>query len=154
MNRPSVHRLSRVAAACAAVVCAAVVCVVVAASGCSLPLPPPSPLQPAPPFHYLPRDTLQSAMWTLADNVTTLDHLLDDGAAPQADVVAALDGMQHAVSTLGAPGTATNHPLLDRELPRFALDIAAARRDAAATPPSYLLARSLSSACLRCHGGR
>lgn len=126
-------------------------CAVVAA--CSLPLPPPSPLLPAPPFQYIARPRLQSAMWRLADGVTAVDHLLDEAPPDAAGVLAALDDMQAAVATLSSPGQQTNHPRLDQELPRFALEIAAARDDAARDPPQYAGARALSSSCLRCHGG-
>ena len=59
--------------------------------------------------------------------------------------------MRDAASTVSAPGQTTNHPRLDQEMPRFLLDLAAAREAAAASPPQLAPARALSSTCLRCH---
>ncbi len=122
--------------------------------GCSLPLAVPTPTLQAPSFQYIERPRLQSAMWTFADSVTALDHLLGpeaEGEVPQQQVIDILEGMEVAAATVSAPGQATNHPRLDQELQGFQLDIAAARAAAAATPPDYRRAAAVPLACLRCH---
>lgn len=124
------------------------------AVGCSLAIPTPT-LQ-APGFQYIEHKRIESAMWRLADDVTNLDLLLEhpedkDAPVDVERVVGLIDDMSEAASTLSSPGQATNHPRLDKELPRFLLDLAAAREAAAATPTRLEPARSLSSACLRCH---
>ena len=126
------------------------------AAACTLPLAIPTPTLQAPGFQYIEHKRIESAMWRLADDVTNLDLLLDhpddkDAPVDVERIVGLIDDMSAAASTLSSPGQATNHPRLDRELPRFLLDLAAAREAAAATPTRLEPARSLSSACLRCH---
>ena len=67
---------------------------VVAGAACSLPLTLPAPTMQAPGFQYVERPRLQSAMWTLADCVTALDHLLGpemEAEVPQQQVIAILE---------------------------------------------------------------
>ncbi|MDP2341875.1 MAG: hypothetical protein Q8O67_13030 [Deltaproteobacteria bacterium] len=133
----------------------AVAVVVVVVDGCTLPLAVPTPTLQAPSFQYIERPRLQSAMWRLADNITALELLLQPGGEISRDaVLQVLDDMQSTASTVSAPGQTTNHPRLDRELPRFLLDLAIAREAVARDPPAYAAAAALPTACARCHSAR
>lgn len=111
-----------------------------------------------PDFNYVPREQMQSAMWQLAGEVRDLDRTLRDQAVVepgrQSRVLAILERMNGTASRLGGPGEASNHPHLDRNLPRLRNDIVAARTAASASPPSYALAGAVSGACIYCHEAR
>jgi hypothetical protein len=123
---------------------------------CTLPLDVPTPTIQAPSFQFIERPRLQTAMWRLADDVTALELMLhhSEGEVERAEVVRILDDMESAAATISAPGQQTNHPRIDQELPRFLLDLAAAREAASRDPPVYRPAEELSSACVRCHSAR
>jgi hypothetical protein len=111
-----------------------------------------------PDFTYLPREKIESAMWQLATGVRELDMTLRDerigDGEKQARVLGVLERMQRAADRLDAQGGASNHPLLDRKIPRLGADISAARLAAAGEPPNYALAGSVSGACIYCHTAR
>lgn len=134
----------------------ALAAVVVVVVGCTLPLSVPTPTLQAPSFQYIERPRLQTAMWRLADNVTALELLLQPGGdeISRDAVLQVLDDMQSNASTVSAPGQTTNHPRIDRELPRFLLDLAMAREAVARDPPAYAAAAALPTACARCHSAR
>jgi hypothetical protein len=108
-----------------------------------------------PDFRYIPKDQVDSAMWQMAAAVRELDYTLRNESlaepAKQEVVLALLDRMQATSDRLDSGARDTNHPLLDRKVPRLAADIQAARIAASATPPRYSLAGSVSGACIYCH---
>jgi hypothetical protein len=108
-----------------------------------------------PDFRYIPRDQVDSAMWQMAAAVRELDSTLRDEALPepakQQRVLSVLDRMQVTSDRLDSGARDSNHPLLDRKVPRLSADIQAARIAAGAAPPRYALAGSVSGACIYCH---
>ena len=125
-------------------------------SGCALPLPVRA-LTYAPSFQYIEPARLREAMWRMAEDVNALDAVMRpqvDADIPQAEVVRLLDDIREAASKITAPGQTTNHPMLDRNLQSFLIDIALAREAAARTPPSYFLTGSVTGSCLNCHARR
>ena len=108
-----------------------------------------------PDFHYIPKDKLDSAMWQMAAAVRDLDSTLRDEAlaepAKQERVLALLDQLRATSGRLDGGARPTNHPLLDRNVPRLTTDIEAARLAASASPPRYTLAGEVSGACIYCH---
>jgi mono/diheme cytochrome c family protein len=110
-----------------------------------------------PSFEYIDPSRLQSAMWELAFEVQRLDrslqHPADDPADQQRHVAEILSRMDGAVDRLSTPGRVTQHPLLNRNLPRFREQVRRARADAALDPPNYFAATMLLGSCAACHGG-
>lgn len=111
-----------------------------------------------PDFAYVPREKVQSAMWQLAAGVRELDQTLRDDALAEPEkrqrVVAVLERMESARGRIDPKGEASNHPLLERGLPRLGADISLARTAAGADPPRYVLAGAVSGACIYCHVAR
>ena len=111
-----------------------------------------------PDLTYIPREKVESAMWQMAAGVSELDETLRDETAGEPEkqrrVLSVLERMQHAADRLDAQGGASNHPLLDRKLPRLGADISAARIAAGAEPPRYALAGAVSGACIYCHSAQ
>lgn len=109
-----------------------------------------------PDFRYIEREQLRSAMWQLAHHVRELDREIESAETQdrRKEIVAHLAGMDAAVATLDSTGWPSNHPLVDMNLARFRRDIRLAREAAERDPPSLVLARSLTAACVYCHGGR
>jgi hypothetical protein len=109
-----------------------------------------------PSFEYIEQSRLQSAMWELAWEVRRLDHALreptSDPAAQQQQIAEILSRVETAVDGIATPGRVTQHPLLNRNLPRFRDLVDRARSDAARTPPSYFTATTLVGSCSACHG--
>lgn len=109
-----------------------------------------------PSFEYIEQSRLQSAMWALAWEVRSLDHALrasaGDSAAQQQQVAEILSRLEAAVDGIATPGRVTQHPLLNRNLPRFREQVRRARIDAARTPPNYFTATTLVGSCSACHG--
>jgi hypothetical protein len=95
-------------------------------------------------------------MWVLASEVRRLDRTLrqpaGDPAEQQRLVGEILMRMDGAVDDIATPGRVTQHPLLNRNLPRFREQIQRARADAARTPPNYFSATTLVGSCSACHG--
>jgi uncharacterized membrane protein YccC len=108
-----------------------------------------------PDFRYLPKDQVDSAMWQMAEAVRELDSALRDDElaepAKQRRILELLDRMQATSDRLDAGARNTNHPLLERKVPRLGADIQAARIAASASPPRYALAGAVSGACIYCH---
>lgn len=108
-----------------------------------------------PDFRYIPNKQVDSAMWQMAAAVRELDATLRNEAlgepAKQQRVLALLDRMQATSDRLDSGARDTNHPLLDHKVPRLSADIQAARIAASDTPPRYVLAGSVSGACIYCH---
>lgn len=103
-------------------------------------------------FHYLEKQQVRGAMDKIAKEVVALEALLRAEAAPeQAQVVLHLDGMIAAAGELEGSASASNHPILDANLPTFRRDLTAARAAAAKDPPNYYLAGSVAGACQYCH---
>lgn len=109
-----------------------------------------------PSFEYVERSNLESAMWQLAVDIRRLDRTLrepaSDPAQHQQQVVEILTQVQEAVGSIATPGRVTQHPLLNRNLPRFRELVQRARDDVARTPPNYYSATALSGSCSACHG--
>jgi len=108
-----------------------------------------------PDFEYIEQDKLESTMWLLASQVTTLDSLLDsEDPVPRDQVVSLLKGIERSANQLDTGGRPTNHPLLTQRLPGFLHTVRRARRAAEATPPRYFQAGTVSGACMSCHAKR
>jgi hypothetical protein len=109
-----------------------------------------------PSFEYVERSNLHSAMWQLAVDIQRLDRTLrepvSDPAQHQQQVMEILTQVEDAVASIATPGRVTQHPLLNRNLPRFRELVQRARDDVARTPPSYFSASALSGSCAACHG--
>ena len=109
-----------------------------------------------PTFQYIEQSHLQSSMWVLASEVQHLDRALRHPAADAEEqrrqVADVLIAMQRAVDGIATPGRVTQHPLLNRNLPRFREQVQRARTDVARTPPSYFTATTLVGSCSACHG--
>ncbi len=126
--------------------------------GCSWPMTTcisatPPRAQAAPPYHFVEDARLISTMQRLANDIIELDRTMNVEPRRQQDVLAVLDDLQGAIAKISSPGQSTNHPRLDAELDRFALDVANVRAEVARTPPVYASAWAVPTMCLRCHGG-
>jgi hypothetical protein len=111
-----------------------------------------------PSFNYITQEQLHSTMWQLAQAVNNLDHIIHEpGVMDQerrVEVARLLVLMERATGELGGHGWPSNHPLIDANLSAFRADIVNARRAVEGNPPSYVLAGSVSGACMYCHGER
>jgi hypothetical protein len=109
-----------------------------------------------PSFEYIDESRLDSAMWMLAREVGRLEQTLrrpaGDPAAQQREVAEILLRMDEAAAGISTPGRVTQHPLLNRHLPRFREQLQRARADAGRTPPNYFTAATLAGSCSACHG--
>jgi len=114
------------------------------------PAPPASSI-PAAPLHFIEDGRLSSTMQRLANDIIELDHVMRVEPRRQQDVLAVLDDVQGAVAKISSPGQSTNHPRLDEELERFALDVANVRAEVASDPPGYAGVQAVPTMCLRCH---
>jgi hypothetical protein len=108
-----------------------------------------------PSFDYIEQSRLQSSMWTLAFEVRSLDrtlrHPAGDSAEQQRQVAEILMRIDGAAGGIATPGRVTQHPLLNRNLPRFREQVRRAREDAARTPPNYFFATAIVGSCTACH---
>lgn len=105
-----------------------------------------------PDFRYLERKDVHAAMGELTDAVIALNAALRGGEPVDRDHVVELLGQLHgSVQSLGAPGSRSNHPLIDANLELLRQDVERARLAAQANPPNYYLAGSVSGACFYCH---
>ena len=109
-----------------------------------------------PSFQYIEPSRIQSSMWRLAWEVQSLDRTLrqpiGDPAEQQRQVIEILMRVDSAVSGIASPGRVTQHPLLNRNLPRFREQVRRARADAQRMPPNYFTATTLVGSCSSCHG--
>ena len=108
-----------------------------------------------PSFEYIEQSRLQSSMWVLASEVRRLDRTLrkpaGDPAEQQRQVAEILMRVDGAIGGIATPGRVTQHPLLNRNLPRFREQVRRARADVARTPPSYFTATTIVGSCTACH---
>lgn len=108
-----------------------------------------------PDFSYISQEQLQTTMWQLARDSKELDRIAakpDPLSEPDRKTLLALLGsMELEADRIGKDGKRTNHPLLDDQRDQFRADLKAARRGVESEPPSYTLARTVSTACTRCH---
>ena len=108
-----------------------------------------------PSFEYIEPSRLHSSMWKLAWQVQRLDRALReptaDAAQQQSQVGEILMAMEEAVEDIATPGRVTQHPLLNRNLPRFREQVRRARAEATRTPPNYFDATALVGSCSTCH---
>ena len=74
--------------------------------------------------------------------------------ARRAAALGHLKGMELAILDLNRSGWPTNHPLVDANRSTFLRDIKIAREAISREPANFLLAGSVSGACVYCHGGR
>lgn len=106
-------------------------------------------------FDYLTRGEVRTEMEKLAVAVVKLDHYLrgaeGGNGIDRANVVAMLDQIDQAASSLDTGGSAHNHPVIAAGMPAFRRDIQAARKLAAQDPPNYYLAGAVAGACGYCH---
>jgi hypothetical protein len=127
----------------------------VSALGCADPTPRLREHTYPPRFEYVERSRLKSAMWELAWEMQRLEHTLRepsaDSALQQQQVVEILARVQEAVGGIATPGSVTQHPLLNQNLPRFREMVLRARSGAERTPPNYYPAAALSGTCAACH---
>jgi hypothetical protein len=96
-------------------------------------------------------------MWRLAYHSRELRELMRSPEyveARRADALHHLEGMEHAILDLNRSGWPMNHPLVDANRSTFLRDIKIAREAISREPPNFLLAGSVSGACVYCHGGR
>ena len=96
-------------------------------------------------------------MWQLAYHSRELRELLatpEKTASNRADVMKHLQVMEQAVIELNRTGWPTNHPLVDANREKLLRDIRAAREAASREPPNFVIAGSISGACVYCHGNR
>ena len=108
-----------------------------------------------PDFRYIPKESVDTAMWQMAAAVRDLDATLRDVTIgeprKQQRILELLDQLASTSNRLEGGERPSNHPLLDRNAPRLTADIQAARIAASATPPRYSLAGAVSGACIYCH---
>ena len=108
-----------------------------------------------PDFSYISQEQLQTTMWQLARDSKELDRVAAKpdplSEADRKNLLALLGSMELEVDRIGKDGKRTNHPLLDDKRDQFRADLQAARRGVEGEPPNYTLARTVSTACTRCH---
>jgi hypothetical protein len=108
-----------------------------------------------PDFRYIPKESVDTAMWQMAAAVRDLDTTLRDAAIEeprkQQRVLELLDRLAVTSNRLEGAERPSNHPLLDLNAPRLTADIQAARIAASGSPPRYNLAAAVSGACIYCH---
>jgi len=108
-----------------------------------------------PSFEFVERRRLESAMWQLAWDVQRLDRTLRQSSADSAEqqraVTGILEEMERAASGIATPGRVTQHPMLNRNLPRFREQLRRARVDVERDPPNYFTATTLVGSCTTCH---
>jgi hypothetical protein len=108
-----------------------------------------------PDFRYIERDQLRTVMGQLAAHVREISqhiHSPADADQHRKDIIEHLTGMESAIQTLDKSGWPSNHPLIDKNLPRFRQDLRQARLAVERDPPNYLLTHEVVGACVYCHG--
>jgi len=110
-----------------------------------------------PGFHYITTEQLRSTMWQLAYHSRELNRLMAVSATAEshrAEILAHLESMEQATIELNRTTWPTNHPLIDKNRSNFLRDIKVAEQAIRREPPNFLLASSVTGACIYCHGGR
>jgi len=110
-----------------------------------------------PEFHYVERDEVRSTMRQLAFHSRELNQLIQSGDESQQrrnEILMHLRAMEEAAEKIDQPGWATNHPMIDRNLPSFRADLKFAREAIEREPPDFPFVGPVTGACVHCHGGR
>jgi hypothetical protein len=108
-----------------------------------------------PEFRYIERDEVRSTMRELAAHARRVDELMLVEDAPQehrGEIIEHLRAMEQATEKLDQSGWPTNHPKVEMNLPTFRRDVKFAREAVEREPPNYLLAATVTQACVLCHG--
>ncbi len=109
-----------------------------------------------PDFIYVERREINTMMWRFANEVALLNRALNpvDGVSIDlATAARALHALDDAAMRLPI-ATSTNHPMLSDRADKFRRDIRLALSSVEAEVPDVGLARSVTGACLYCHGSR
>ena len=110
-----------------------------------------------PVLNRIPRERIQSSMWALAAEVDALDRLLNESeggnSVSRHEVDATLERMKIAARSIDQPRRTSQHPVLNRYLPRFIERLEHAQRATRRDPPNYYMASTIPGACLICHAG-
>ena len=110
-----------------------------------------------PEFRYLERDEVRSTMRQLAFHSRELNQLIQSGDVSdqrQNEILMHLRAVEEAAEKLDQSGWATNHPMIDRNLPSFRADLKFAREAIEREPPNFPFVGPVTGACVHCHGGR
>jgi hypothetical protein len=110
-----------------------------------------------PTFHYITNEQLRSTMWRLAFDSRELNRLMISSGTPEShrkEILEHLDAMERAATELNRTGWPSNHPLIDANRSNFLRDIKLAGDSIRRDPPNFLLASSVTGACVYCHGSR
>lgn len=114
-----------------------------------------TPAPDAPPARPFDETKVHGAMGEIALRVRAVEGILREGSpGPEGriEVERLLEELDREASKLSVESVRGSHPALARNLDGFLADIRMARRAAAADPPDYFLAGTLSGACAACHG--
>lgn len=110
-----------------------------------------------PDFHYISTEQLRSTMWQLAYHSRELNRLMTPPSSAESHRVQILDhleSMEQVIIELNRTAWPTNHPLIDKNRSNFLRDIKMAEHAIRREPPNFLLASSVTGACIYCHSGR
>jgi hypothetical protein len=110
-----------------------------------------------PTFHYISTEQLRSTMWRLAYHSRELNQLLRSTGTIEShrkEILEHLGAMEQAATELNRTGWPSNHPLIDENRSNFLRDIKMAGDAIRREPPNFLLAGSVTGACIYCHGNR
>lgn len=114
-----------------------------------------TPAPDAPPARPFDERKVHGAMGEIAVRVRAVEGILREGPpGPEgrAEVERLLEELEREASKLSVESVRGSHPAIANNLDGFLADIRMARRAAAADPPDYFLAGTLSGACAACHG--
>ena len=109
-----------------------------------------------PEFRYIERDDVRSTMRQLAFHSRELNQLIQSSDGPDQrrnEILMHLRAMEEAAEKLDQSGWPTNHPLIDKNLPRFRADLKFAREAIEREPPDFPFVGPVTGACVYCHGG-
>jgi hypothetical protein len=110
-----------------------------------------------PTFHYISTEQLRSTMWRLAYHSREVNQLLRSTGTIEShrkEILEHLEAMARAATELNRTGWPSNHPLIDENRSNFLRDIKMAGDAIRSEPPNFLLAGSVTGACVYCHGSR
>lgn len=108
-------------------------------------------------FHYISDEQLRSTMWRLAYHSRELNQLLRSTGTIESnrkEILEHLGAMEQAATELNRTGWPSNHPLIDENRSNFLRDIKMAGDAIRREPPNFVLAGSVTGACVYCHGNR
>ena len=108
-----------------------------------------------PDLRRIPKEQIQSSMWVLAAEIENLEALLADPRPRDEErrrqIGFTLERMEVAARAIDQPGRSSQHPMLDRFMPRFIERLERAQQGARRDPPNYYLAGTVAGACFLCH---